>query len=114
MILSAIVSAAALYFAATLLTGRRIYAHLRAWDIRTYGVEKYELMDALMYAAAALGCGLIWPLTLVMAAIAYKPAKTPEELKAERKAQAKYIRELEAELDAHLRPPVPGKKENPS
>lgn len=88
----------ALYAAIALLTARHVYGRIRASEIAQWGADKFDGEAAMMNGFAALFAGVFWPLALIVLVVIYKPVKAPEELKAERDAMAKRIRDLETDL----------------
>lgn len=87
-----------------LFTARKIFGALRAGDVRAFGADEFDGVGAAIYGVMALMCGFFWPLAIPVAAVVYRPAKTPEEVKTERDALQVRIRELEADLQIRGNP----------
>lgn len=94
----------AAYPVAALLAARRVYSRIRTEEITRWGARNYAGSDAFMNGFTALFAGMFWPVMLIVLVVIHKPAKAPEELKAERDAMAKRIAELETELGMRGRP----------
>lgn len=81
-----------------LLVARKVYSAMRAKEIRQSGPDRFDGEIATLLAVLGVFAGAMWPAAILIGAIIYKPAKAPEELKAERDAMARRIHELENEL----------------
>jgi hypothetical protein len=77
---------------------------MRAYERRRWGADRFDGEDAATNGIMALLLGCAWPLIIPFAAVVYRPAKTPEEVKVERDALQVRIRELETELQIRGNP----------
>lgn len=86
------------YCLITMLGARWAYSAMRAYEISRSRYHEFDTEDAIANGVMALMAGVLWPVALVVAAVIYKPRKTPEELRDELAERDRRIRELEKEL----------------